>query len=199
MKKLIEKYKLLKTKPRLYSLFKLLLWVPFFALIFILNAIATNNNELIIDNRITTDVKKITFTDIKNNFLKSNLSINYIINDYFIEGTIEDSVLNGTLETSETLEKISIDNDNLYIVKKNEKTIDTNLLSDINKKYLLPITLFKLLDDYSSVTKIEDNLTLYIYEIDNNKIVIYTNEDKINKVEIESQDIKYELNFTYDL
>ena len=190
--------KVLWAHPFYNSLIKLGLWLIFFIILYIF-LIASKPPKTINKEDLEEDVKteiKVPYIDMKKNLITNELSIDYSINNYHINGLIENNILIGTLEDDEgNLVKIKYDGENIYQVKKDEETINNELLSDINLDYLLPSKIINLIDNPKIIgIKSADEMT-YSYDIDGVAVSVYLNESKLYKIIILDNEITYNLEY----
>lgn len=192
MKKKYSRIRELWAVPKYKVLFKFGGWILFFLFILILAAVGNMMN-----NKSTKEdtSPKINFTKMKTNLIENNQSIKYTINDYYIEGDIIDNKLVGTLEYNDLIYKIKYDGDNLYQIKKDTETISLDLLTDINKDYLLPKNIIDKINNETNVIKSDDE-KIYSYNISNVAYSFYLNDTYIEKVIILDNNITYNLIYT---
>ncbi len=189
-------FKDLWNHPGYNALIKLGMWLLFFIVIYVIifinngvkNNYVNNNNEV---------EEKITYLDIKNNLINNKQNVIYKINDYYITGEIQNNILNGTLEDNlENLYKIKYDGIDLYQIKKDEETINNELLTSININYLLPKYIMDLISDPKVIGAKSADEKEYSYNIDNKNITVYLEENNIKKIIILDNGITYELEYS---
>lgn len=194
MKEKLEKYKELKKNPRYNALFKLGGWFIFFLILGILGKVAGEFKEITpTDN---TPEIKTTYNEIKTNLLNNNLKIKLNIKkdiEYIIEGTIIENIFEGTLEYEDSLYKINIENENLYILNKEEKTLDEELPLIININYIFPKEIFNLTKDELPIKNQIEEETSYNYKINDKEISIYIKEEEIYKITLIEEFTTYKM------
>ena len=194
MKEKYNKYKELKQNPKYNALFKLMGWFIFFIIIGILGRVAGQNEQsTILKENIET---KTTYNEMKTNLTNNNIKLKLNIKEnleYYIEGTIIEDIFEGTIEYEDNLYKIMIEDLKLYILTKEEKTLNEEISQNINLNNLFPKNIFELTKGELPIRKeLEEDIT-YNYKIDDKNITIYTNQEEIYKIIILENLIRYEL------
>ncbi|MDD2238268.1 MAG: hypothetical protein PHH51_00075 [Bacilli bacterium] len=193
MKKNFTTIKELWNHPVYKSLMKLGGYTLFFIIFFIIAVSGRNDVENHQDKNIN---KNFSYNEMKNNLINNNLKIKYHIisnNEYYIEGTIINKIFNGTLEQDDTIKKIKIDQENIYLIEKNTEKIDESILSDINLIYIFPSNIVNIINENASIMKQNENQKIYSYTIDKKAYSVFTTNDAINKIIILDNSITYEL------
>lgn len=206
-KEYYKKFKEAWAIPQKRAGIKLLGYLIFFVILFTVSAIVSrvgNSNKLYNESNTTTTtaiIKEDKYNDKQNNLLNSKHNINYTISindiEYKINGTLENNIINGYLESTDDINKIIIESDKIYSLKKEEKIeletdIDINLLN-LNKI----INLIK--QNSGIIERIDENNKNYSYKVNYNEkelnIKIYTNENNIYQIDILFDNNSYILNF----
>lgn len=195
MKDKISRFKELWAVPKYKIYIKFVLWLIFFIFVFIFIVVGRSVSENNVVNDIPKEPKTVNFSKMKKNLSSNSLIIKYNIGNYYIEGNVDNNILNGTLELEDSIFKIKYDNSKLYQVKLREEIEDNELLIDVNKDYLLPSNVIKIIDEISdSPIKSEDN-KVYSYNINDLALSIYLSDTEIEKIIILENNITYELNY----
>lgn len=192
--------KMLWSHPFYNSLIKLGMWFLFFLILYIFliagRSTSNLNNKKAEENIKQENTKpKISYIDMKKNLINGELSITYNIGDYILTGLINNNVLTGTLEDNDNLYKIEYDGEKIYQVKKEEKNENEEILTDINKNYLLPSKIIEIIDDPKVIGKKSADELTYSYDIDGVAISFYLNEKSIEKIIILDGNITYNLEY----
>lgn len=192
--------------PRKRAGLKLLGYLLFFIIFFIIAGIGSRNDYNNIQNNLSTTTTTTTTEDTEAYFYKQKLLlenkhyVNYEITigeeSYKINGSLEDAVLDGYLETNEGIKKIKLENSILYEVGEVENTV---LETNINLYFIdIQNIISKIRSSRAYIEKKEDAKT-YTYNLSINNIScvfkVYTNENNIYKIEINSDNYSYNLNF----
>ena len=192
--------KILWAHPFYNSLIKLGMWFLFFLILYIF-LIAGRSTPNLNNKKEEETIKqeaikpKISYIDMKKNLSERELSITYNIGDYILTGLINNNILTGTLEDSDNLYKIEYDGEKIYQVKKEEKQENEELLTDINKNYLLPSKIIEIIDDPKVIGKKSADELTYSYDIDGVAISFYLKENSIEKIIILDENITYNLEY----
>ena len=202
-KEYLQKFKEAWAIPQKRAGIKLLSYLVFFIIFFIIVAVVNNVDSFNYKKKNTKDNETLIIKKYKEKQTKlitDKQNINYKINigdtEYSINGVLENNIVNGYLETVDLIKKIIIDNNKIYELKNGEQIelktdIDLNLI-DINN-------IINEIKEGTFIKNQEDNMINYFYTINMNEkevtIKIYTNEDSIYKIEINTETDKYTLNF----
>ena len=186
-----------KNVPGFRALIKLLLWFLLFIIIIVVVNVS-NTKETKNDTTTTTTVQsKITYKEILDSYLRdgTTISIEIEANDikYIINGTLNNNVLTGTYETSDTTTRFKIDESKVYEIKMNEEKENDELLNSFNPDYINPINLINILENEKSIKDIDDYITKYTYNHGSDMIIVNIISDKLNNIEITSNNIKYNI------
>lgn len=175
-------------------IFKFKLWGIFFLLIIFLHFITSNllgnnstNNQNNGNNNITMNYSKM-----KNNLINNNIQVEYIISDYVIRGNISNNELIGILEYNNQVYNIKYDGINLYEINNDSEEI-SNLLGNINKLYLLPKNIIKILNETDNIGIKNENK--YSYNYNNIDYEVIINNDKIANIVIKDNMDLYNLKY----
>lgn len=195
MKNKINRFKELWAVPKYKILIKFLGWFIFFVIFFVMVGVSNLVNQNKSKNSVfnTTSVTN-NYTNMKKDLTSNNLNFKYQINDYYLEGEIKNNILTGTLEDNDVTTKIKYDSVNIFTVKKDVESLNSDLLNDINKNYLLPNYIINLLNQNDSLIHKSADEKIYSYVIDNTKISVYVSNE-INKIIILENNVTYELNY----
>jgi len=183
--------------PIYNSLIKLGLWGIFFIIVYIFIFVGNSANRQVSNTSqsTTTQAIKTNYSTLKNNLLEAPQDIIYTINNYFLTGEIKDNILTATLEDDENTIKIKYDGDKIYQLKKTEEEINEEILTDINKEYLLPSKIIEIIDDPKVISTKSADEKIYSYNVDGKAISVYIGEDYIEKIIILDNEITYNLEF----
>jgi hypothetical protein len=185
--------------PIYNPLIKLGMWGIFFLVIYIFIFIgSSSSSEVYSPSTSTTTTKapsKISFSKMKDNLISKEQSVVYQIDDYYITGIISEGVLNATVEIADETYKIKYDGENLYQVKRDEETINNELLTSINLDYLLAKNIIEVIDEPKVIgTKSADEKS-YSYVVDDKAISVYFNDEVIDTIIILDNGITYDLDY----
>lgn len=192
MKKRYSRFRELWAVPKYQTLFKLGGYIIFFIVFFAIASLSQNSSEPVNKNN------SLSYSTMKKKLLENNLTIKYTIestSDYYLEGTLIDSVISSTLETTEEIKKIKIIEENIYLIQKNQETLDNTLLKDINLIYLFPQNIINILNNNNSLMKRSADQKIFSYLIDNKSYSVFTNETSIEKIIIIDGIITYTLEY----
>lgn len=203
IKILIDKFKSAWKVPRKRAGIKLLGYFIFLLIFFILAIIGNNsNNERKYDKKETKNTTEIkeNLTAKQKKFLDNNHQISYEIttpsNTYKINGTLKESIIEGYLETTDTIKKITIKDNSIYEYKNNELVL---LEIEFDTSYLNVTNIFNLIEKNRAFIKEEDNNKIYQYSLSINDITaninLITDKNKINEIDVNYNNIIYNLNF----
>ncbi len=205
LEKLKSFKKELDENPRRKALFKLSGYLIFFIILFVLAAIASRVNVEDSDKQeeVTTNesfVSSDNYVSKQKKLQNETHNINFVINKggvtYIINGSLKDMIINGYLEENSVIKKIIIKDGLLYEIINNEETqidlgIDTNMLSI---EYLL-----RTIKQNKAYIEDKEDTKVYKYSISINdilnNIVVYSDKEKIYKIEINNEFVNYILNF----
>ena len=183
---------------------KLMGYLLLFIIIFLLASITSridNNKKTYDSDKTTIIVQENKYLDKLNNLITKKQNISYIIYlgnvEYKINGIINNNIIDGYIEYNDEIKKIIIEANSINELKNNEKK---ELDLGINLELINLSSIVKTIKEKSSIIeRIDDNTINYIYNLNiNNKdciIKVYSNEDMIYKIDINSETDKYILNF----
>ena len=126
---------------------------------------------------------------------KYNYEINYNDLKYIINYSTKDNVISGILETSQNiLKKFSIKDNQIYELTLNEEKLNMELFQELNLTYINIYSLVDLLSNHKSLKMLEDDQTIYIYNLETNKTINVTvREENITSIEIKEDTINYKI------
>ena len=151
------------------------------------------------ETKTTTEIKE-NLTVKQKKFLDNNHQISYEIttpsNTYKINGTLKESIIEGYLETIDTIKKITIKDNSIYEYKNNELVL---LEIEFDTSYLNVTNIFNLIEKNRAFIKEEGNNKIYQYSLSINDITaninLITDKNKINEIDVNYNNIIYNLNF----
>ena len=181
---------------RTHALICLVLWIIFLLLVALLISFSSEdvqNNS--VTNESTNDV--ITISDMKDKLLNYNFEYKYSIlvngEKIIYTGKYQNNENNGYKEDSLGLTKYLINSEGIYQINFDEKIEIVNLFDKINQNYLSIEYIFNIINGIEPTINEEKN-ELY-YNLENEKIIITTNEDNIKSINIKSNNNDYLLEF----
>lgn len=186
MKKYYELFKKNWDDPNKRVFVKFGLWIVFFVFVYTLIIIGGNK-----DIKLSVETNENNYNTILEHFSSNPYTIKYKVNNYTIEGTIINSIFNGTLEFDNTLIRIKYDNQNLYTITNGEEIVNNELLNEINKDYLIPGNIIRLIIPYEPII----NNNLYSYNINDKALTIKIIDSDIKSINILDSTITYELEY----
>lgn len=196
-----------KNVPGFRSLIKLSLYVIFIA-IFIIVVLANSNNITDNDNHyndksmISTTakvVKNITYKEILENVIKENKDVYAEIQingeKYVVDAIVNNEDISGYYETSKLTKRFKIVNNQVYELNLDKEMENDKLFKEINLDFVIPSNLISTLKSNISIKSINDNETIYRYnlEINNNDydIEVFVKENILTHIEINSENEQY--------
>lgn len=200
-KDFLHKLKEVWKDPRKKAGIKLLSYFIFF-FVFMLIASIVNNVKSYENNgnlrTTTTTIQVDKYNEKQKDLLTNKYNINYVINindkEYKINGIIENNIVTGYIESDADIKKIKIKDKNIYeIINDNEISLETDIdINLISLDYIINIV-----KQNRGIIKDEKGIKIYTYNINDINSIIYieTDEDSINKINIENNTNKYQLNF----
>lgn len=196
----MKEKKTLKEKwqdPREKIKIKFALWGIFFICVYIYTAIGNliYRNSFPEENNQKEPVK-ISFSKLKQELLGSNLEIKYNINNYLITGTVINNILTGTLEFDDNIYKIKYDSNELYQISKETEEINNELLPEIKMSFLLPQNIIDIISQSDIIADKDETNKIYKYNINDNLIQVFYNEESIYKITVEDNKNYYILVYT---
>lgn len=185
------------------SLIKLCLYfVMFFIIIIVVALSQTDDKESDYnenDEAPSTTVVAKSYRELLDDLLNSNAKFSYVVTDteeksYYISYEIVDGIESGLIETeNESLKKFIIRDNVVYEVVLNEERENDKLFQSLNLNYINIYSLVDILTNSKSYKMLEDDYTLYKYEIDGVNISVSVKEERIEKLEINDASIKYDI------
>lgn len=198
---LIREY--FKQNPLTKDLIKLSFYLILFFVIIIVVSFAPEPQEKSEERESTKTTENIKeekkYKDILVDTLKEEKQYNYEINyndlKYIINYSTKDNVISGILETSQNiLKKFSIKDNQIYELTLNEEKLNMELFQELNLTYINIYSLVDLLSNHKSLKMLEDDQTIYIYNLETNKIINVTvREENITSIEIKEDTINYKI------
>lgn len=188
-----------KNNPPFKALVKLSLYfILFFVIILVVALSETPSRTTTTDKEkqeSTEPVEQKTYKDILNETLVDNKVVKYEINIndkiYFIEYTLDDNNFNGTIETSEGITKFTYKDNIVYEIILNEEIVNDGLFKELNFDYINIYSLLSIISSNKALKMINDEETIYNYELDNTKISVTVKDNKIIKIDIEEESNLY--------
>lgn len=195
-------YKSHKDLPAFKALIKLMLYFIFFAII--IGVVATHQDVTKDENKNNQEqtketIKRIPYKEVLDLLNNSDSSVSYNItingNLHKIELEYIDKVYTGIIESTSGITRFKIQDNNIYEVKMDEEVINNDLFKDINLDYILISNLTNILLNNKSIKMLEDNNTIYKYNIDNIEYIITIKDNWVNKIEINNDTLKYMIEY----
>lgn len=192
-------YEAYRQSPAFKALIKLSLYFILCFVIIIVVATSgdlekeTKNDE---DNVSTTTKVQKSYHDILNDLLISEKKFSYEITSgddvYYISYELTNGVQSGLIETSSSsLKKFLIKDNIIYEVVLNEEKENLELFQTLNVNYINIYSLVDILSNNKSFKMLNDDETIYNYNVDNVDIAVTVKEEKIINLEILDSGIKY--------
>lgn len=198
MKKEEEKktFKELWKEPKSKAMIKMGFWIVFFIIVYLFAFISGAVNKNRVNPKPKEEKSVVTYTKMKNSLLENEQEVVYKIGNYYITGLLSNSVLTATVEDdTDSIYKIKYDGENIYQLKKNEETINEDILNDIKKEYLLVTNIIKIIDDPKMIATKSADGKIYSYNNDMYAISVYLNDKYIEKIVILDGNITYSLEY----
>lgn len=204
-KELIKGFKEAWAVPRKRAGIKLLGYLLFFILFFVIAGLSVSNNsisqnhEKTINTTTTLDTESYTYK--QKLLLENKHYVNYDIligeEIYKINGNINKGILDGYLESSNDIKKIKLEDSILYHIDGEESRI---LNLDLNLKFIDVNSIINTIVGSRAYIEEKEGIKIYSYNInskmdDNCNIKVYTNTERIEKIEISGNIYSYKLYF----
>lgn len=181
-----------KNNPPFKALVKLSLYFILFFVIILVVALSetpSNNPNTNKNSQESTEpVEQKTYREILNETLVNNKVVKYEINidnkAYLIEYILDDNNFSGTIETEEGITKFVYKDNIVYEIKLNEEIVNDGLFNNLNFDYINIYSLLSIISSNKALKMINDDETIYNYELDNTKISVSVKDDKIIKIDI---------------
>lgn len=195
-----------KNVPGFKALIKLIGYFAFIFMIIIVAAIARDEEGVDTDTTTTTTTVATTTTSPKVVYkdtleaLKANNKVIYtsaIINGetYIIDSINKDNILSGYYETKAGTKRFKIENSKIYEINLETSTENSTLFEHLDIDFIIPANLVDLLIKNRSIKMIEDDITIYTYDINKNnikyEIKTYVKDDICYKIEIDGNEANY--------
>ena len=184
---LIREY--FKQNPLTKDLIKLSFYLILFFVIIIVVSFAPEPQEKSEERESTKTTENIKEEK------KYNYEINYNDLKYIINYSTKDNVISGILETSQNiLKKFIIKDNQIYELTLNEEKLNMELFQELNLTYINIYSLVDLLSNHKSLKMLEDDQTIYIYNLETNKTINVTvREENITSIEIKEDTVNYKI------
>lgn len=193
-------YELYRQSPAFKALIKLSLYflLCFVILIVVATAKGTSKDasEAEESNKTTAPVSSKSYRDILNDLLVGDAKFSYVVtnldNKYYITYDYADNIESGLFESETTpLKKFVIKDNIVYEVVLNEEKENPELFLALKLEYININSLVDLLMNSKGLKMLEDDITLYKYDIDGVKIDVSVKSDNIVNIEIIDADTNY--------
>lgn len=175
------------------TLLKFIIYMAF--LLFVIALIfATGSNKRVTDNQpepkeIIEEKSEITLKEKEQILISGKYNYEYKINNETIEitytGLCEEGICNGFREYDGNITKYNT-----------EEIVPEELYTDLHIEYFNFKDLFDKLNSSSTIINRKEGEVSYKYTIDNTAITVYTDDEHINKIEIDNE-YTYVFKFTY--
>ena len=196
-----KKIKELKSTARGRAILKLIGWIIFFILLFIISIISSTlvPKKEKIPTLETKQEEKITIYDsLKSLFTKNyeytydiKISIDNVNEQIIFNGKMINQIEEGYKETKSGIIKYKIDTTGTHEIKGSDIISIDNLYENINEKYIIPSLLLKNLLSL----KYTNNNDVYSNVSNNTKYYITMKDNKITKIVIDDGFNKYSLSY----
>lgn len=203
LKDLVTKFKEAWAIPQKRAGIKLMGYLIFFIVFFVIagmgNLSSTSNPiDYYTDTTTTTTNNVETFFEKQKLLLENKHMIYYEIkireDVYKINGTLNNGILEGYLETNEDIVKVRLEDSILYNAQNNEIVLEDN----INLNFIDIGWIFNKIISSRAYIFESGDIKSYSYTMKDNEeylIKVFTDNEKINKIEISSDTYNYSLNF----
>lgn len=180
-----------------HALICLILWIIFLLLVALLISFSSEN----VQNNTNTTTKNtsnvVTISDMKNNLLNYNFEYKYTIlvngEKIIYTGNYQNNENSGYKEDSLGLTKYLINSEGTYQINFDEKIEIIDLFDKINQNYLSIEYIFNRINDIEPI--IDEVTNELYYSLENEEIIIKTDEDNIKSINIKSNNDDYLLEF----
>lgn len=205
-----EWIKNLRSTEKGRTVFRLFLYMLFFifvlVLVFVSGAARTpvvpNDPESssLVDSTAITE--ELSYLDKQKKFENNDYDFEYEITGSMTReyaGSKESEIIEGYRLTEDEIIKYSIEDGIVYKKTVGSKIVMEDLYKDLDATLFDFESLFsKLNATKSRIEKIEDEKIYYYEETDVGRVVVYTDEKEIEKIEIDQDSIKYTMTFEFD-
>lgn len=195
-KKLKEWWKV----PKYKAAIKLGIYVFVMLIICIILSIGTRMGSNAPQNNPPIEEKTKTYLELKEELLQGNYEYKYIVtkneDKIFFSGLCTNHICTGYKETKKENIKYTIEGSNFYKIVLDEKEIYDGLYDGLEAQYLNVNSLFELVNSLEVIKGLKDEYFTYYYVMDSSNITIYYDKNNISKVEINTSDSNYLLEFT---
>ena len=200
---LVNNFKEAWAIPQKRAGIKLLGYLIFFIVFFLIAGIGSRNNVNMIQNNdesnittTTTSIDTESYTYKQKLLLENKHYIKYEItfeeSVYNISGSISEGILEGYLETNYGIKKIRIENSIIYEIENgNSVPLDIN----IDSNFLDIKNLINMFKTSRAFIEEKDDIKMYTYNIEGYVIKVFSDINNINKIEINNGLCSYILNF----
>lgn len=161
----------------------------------------TDNKETKEETSIEDTNKKETYLEKQGLLINSDYSYKYVITgnvNFTYIGEVKDLINVGYRESDNEIIKYKSTSDKTVKIQGKEEIEYNDLYIGLDSNLLDFNNLFDMLNSSNTIINREEELTYYNYEnVNNYNIKVYVSDKYIEKIEIKSQDLNYELTFEY--
>jgi len=207
---MIEWIKELRSTERGRTLFKFILYMIFFVIVFLLILIVSRTSEPYIEgnnskNSTTTVIestgkKTYTYLDKQNKLIHGKYDFVYNVSgakEVIYMGTYNDGEVDALRETSDEVIRYSIESGKVYLKKLSSKEEYTLLYDGVNSELFDIENLFNKINMASAtIDNTLENKTYNYEDVEGKKIQVITNDEEIIEINIWEGEFIYK--FTYE-
>lgn len=190
-----------KNVPGFKALMKIVLFFLLVGLMMLITYLGKSNQKETTKTTTTIPVKQetsvVNYKDALEVLMNNNHEVSMVIKNhdtkYQINYSIEDSIIDGYIETVNGTYHFNIKDDKVYEIKLNEEKENPELLSEFNLTYFDTTKLINSLKNELATKQLNQDKMIYHYIIDNVNYYIILDNNKINNIQIKTDNYEYDI------
>lgn len=190
-----------KNVPGFKALMKIVLFFLLVGLMMLITYLGKSNQKEPTKTTTTIPVKQetsvVNYKDALDVLMNNNHEVSMVIKNhdtkYQINYSIEDSIIDGYIETVNGTYHFNIKDDKVYEIKLNEEKENPELLSEFNLTYFDTTKLVNSLKNELATKQLDQDKMIYHYIIDNVNYYIILDNNKINNIQIKTDNYEYDI------
>lgn len=190
-----------KNVPGFKALMKIVLFFLLVGLMMLITYLGKSNQKETTKTTTTIPVKQetsvVNYKDALEVLMNNNHEVSMVIKNhdtkYQINYSIEDSIIDGYIETVNGTYHFNIKDDKVYEIKLNEEKENPELLSEFNLTYFDTTKLINSLKNELATKQLDQDKMIYHYIIDNVNYYIILDNNKINNIQIKTDNYEYDI------
>lgn len=190
-----------KNVPGFKALMKIVLFFLLVGLMMLITYLGKSNQKETTKTTTTIPVKQetsvVNYKDALDVLMNNNHEVSMVIKNhdtkYQINYSIEDSIIDGYIETVNGTYHFNIKDDKVYEIKLNEEKENPELLSEFNLTYFDTTKLINSLKNELATKQLDQDKMIYHYIIDNVNYYIILDNNKINNIQIKTDNYEYDI------